>query len=160
MPPRRKKPAPKSAPESLKLWSMYSTHHDAVSDSLEENGLFFEFHEDDDSDCEKEYDTNITGRFTCHNRTCSKNGWSSMVVPITIRMYPGEEYNARVYHQRCKACNELSKPRLNETYAERVAYRLKKWCGVRMKPPPYSDKITAPHENELCEGCKHGHCKG
>jgi hypothetical protein len=138
---------------------MYSTHHDAVSDLLEEDGLFFQFHEDDDSDFEKEYDTNIMGRFVCHNRACSKPGWSSRVVAISIRMYTGEEYNARVYHQRCKACNKLSKPKLNESYAERVAYRLKKWCGVQLEKPPHSGVSKGPHERHLCEGCKHGHCK-
>jgi len=139
---------------------MYPTHHDAVSDLLEENGLFFKFHEDDDSDCEKEYDTNIMGRFMCHNRACSKPGWSSKVVAITIRMYPGEEYNARVYHQRCKACNKLSKPKLNESYVERVVYRLKRWRGGPVERRHRLRVKKAPHEREFCEGCKHGHCKG
>jgi Zinc-binding domain len=139
---------------------MFPTQHDAVSDLLEEEGIFFTFHTDDDSRCEKEYDTNIMGRFLCHNNACSARGWSSKVVAITIRMYPGSEYNARVYHQRCKACNKLSKPKLDESYAERVAYRLKKWRGVEMEIPHHYGPSKAPHESSLCEGCKHGHCKG
>ena len=156
MPGRKTNPTPKSA----KSWSMYSSYHDAVSDLLEENDLFFDFHEDDDSDCEEEYDTNIMGRFECHNRACPTRGWSSKLIAITVRKYPGAEYNARVYHQRCKACNKLSKPKLDDSYAERVANRLKTWCGVQMEKKQYSGQSRAPHKSDLCEGCKHGHCKG
>lgn len=144
----------------IQPWSMHSAHHDAVSDLLEEHDLLFDFHEDDDSDCEEEYDTNIMGRFICHNRACPIRGWSSKLIAITIRMYPGAKYNARVYHQRCKACNKLSEPILDSSYAERVAYRLKKWCGVQMELPKYSGRSRAPHESNLCEGCRHGHCRG
>ena len=56
---------------------------------LEEHDLFFDFHEDDDNACEKEYDTNTVGRFICHNRSCPICRWSSKMVAITIRMYPG-----------------------------------------------------------------------
>ena len=149
--PSRKPPKP---------WSMYSSYHDAVSDLLEEHDLFFDFHRDDDSDCEEEYDTNIMGRFTCHNRGCPVRGWSSKRIAITIRMYAGAEYNARVYHQRCESCNKLSKPKLDDSYAQRVVYRLKKWSGVQVERPQYSGKSKAPHKSDLCEGCKHGHCKG
>ena len=48
---------------------------------------------------------------------------------------------------------------LDESYAERVAYRLKKWCGVEVEPPHYNPEPKGPpHEIELCEGCKDGHC--
>ncbi|KAI9708770.1 MAG: hypothetical protein M1820_003725 [Bogoriella megaspora] len=150
----------KSTPKSAKPWSMYSSQHDAVSDLLEEDNLFFDFHNDDDSDCEEEYDTNIMGRFVCHNGACKTSGWSSKQIAITIRRYSGAEYNARVYHQRCRACNQPSKPKLDDSYAERVAYRLKKWCGVQMERPQYAGQSKAPHKSHLCEGCKHGHCKG
>lgn len=73
-------------------------------------------------------------------------------------MYPGSEYNARVYHQRCKTCNELSKPMLDESYVERVVYRLKSWSGVQMDRPFYGGNSGAPHEAEFCEGCRAGHC--
>ncbi|KAH7349231.1 zinc-binding domain-containing protein [Pyrenochaeta sp. MPI-SDFR-AT-0127] len=149
-----------STPKSPKCWSMYPSYHKAVSDLLGEHDLFFDFHRDDDSDCEEEYDTNIMGFFICHNRGCTTRGWSSKLVAITIRMYPGAEYNARVYHQHCDSCNKLSKPKLDRSYAERVAYRLKKWSGVQMERPQYSGQSKAPHRSDLCEGCKHGHCKG
>ena len=113
---------------------------------------------DDDDGCIQDYDTNIMGRFACHNQACSSRGWASKRVAITIRMYPGEQYNARVYYQHCKACDMVSKPRLDDSYAERVAYRLKKWRGVKMEVPEYSGRSKSPHKSELCEGCKHGHC--
>ena len=147
--------------QAEKPWSMYPTSHDTVSALLEEHDLIFTFHDDDDSDCDEEYDTNIMGRFKCQNRACPTRGWSSKLIAITIRMYYGERYNARVYHQRCRACNTLSKPELDKSYAERVAYRLKKWSGVELERPHYSGvQSRAPHERELCEGCRNGHCRG
>jgi len=142
-----------------RIWFMYQTLHDHVSRLLEENDLHFDFHENDDTrTCIKEYDTNIMGRFTCHNRACGSNGWSSRRVAITIRMYHGARYNARVYNQRCRGCNELGNPRLDDSYAERVAYRLKKWCGIEMDRPTHSSPSKGPHQSNLCEGCKNGHC--
>ena len=140
-------------------WSMHAALHDSVSRLLEENDLHLDFHKNDDSQtCIKEYDTNIMGRFSCQNRACNSNGWSSKKIAITIRMYHGAQYNARVYHQRCQNCNGLSKPCLDDSYAERVAYRLKKWCGIDMDMPPHSGRSKGPHQSDLCEGCKDGHC--
>jgi hypothetical protein len=98
------------------------------------------------------------GRFKCHNPACSTNKWVSGHVAITIRMYPENEYNARVYHQRCQRCNFVSKPTLDYTYADRVTYRLKKWSGLQLEKPVFTDKKTPPHKSDLCEGCKAGHC--
>lgn len=133
--------------------------HDDVSRLLEVEELHFEFHDlDEDSNSIRTHDTNIMGRFLCRNRKCKSIGWPSMRVAITIRMYPGERYNARVYHQRCKSCNSLSKPTLDDSYTERVAYRLKKWSGVEMERPQFSGESRGPHEEKFCEGCKAGHC--
>lgn len=138
---------------------MFPQLHDSVSEALVDHDLDFEFHETDDSaGATQEYDTNIMGRFVCNNQSCGTSGWSSKKVAITIRMYPGQEYNARVYFQRCKQCNALSEPILNETYAERVSYRLKRWRGIQVQPPPFSDAISGPHNSDLCEGCRAGHC--
>ncbi|EGE86389.1 hypothetical protein BDDG_09334 [Blastomyces dermatitidis ATCC 18188] len=141
-------------------WSMYPTHHEHVSSLLEEEYLHFDFHNDDNAEgCIREHDTNIMGRFTCHNDSCGTDGWSSRQIAITIRKYPGNKYNARVYHQRCRRCDSLSRPVLDESYAERVAYRIKKWDGIFMgAPPPYSFEKNGPHHNDLCEGCKDRHC--
>ena len=151
MPPRK--------PNSKPRWSMYQALHDDVSRLLEDENLHFDFHQNDDGKgCSQTYDTHIMGRFTCRNTACASSGWSSKKIPITIRMYPGARYNARVYHQHCQKCNSLGKPYLDHSYAERVAYRLKKWCGVEMDRPIYSSESKGPHRRDLCEGCKDGHC--
>lgn len=143
----------------VRTWSMYPELHDDVLCLLSAHRLFYEFNTiDGGNDCTRSYDTNITGRFKCSNTSCETDGWSSKVVAITIRTYPGSKYNARVYHQRCERCDGLSRPLLNKTYAERVAYRLKKWNGIQVVPPVYSTKRTGPHYSDLCEGCKAGHC--
>ena len=145
---------------SDRRWSMYPALHDDVSRLLEEDDLHFDFHRNDDNKNRiEDYDTNIMGRFTCRSRACSSNGWTSKKIAITIRMYPGEEYNARVYNQRCQECNSLGEPHLDvDSYAERVAYRIKKWCGIEMDRPNYSGQSKGPHQKALCEGCKNGHC--
>ena len=86
------------------------------------------------------------------------SGWSSKKIAITIRMYPGAQYNARVYNQHCWECNNLCNPRLTDSYAKRVAHRLKKWSGIEMDQPIFLGNSKGPHESELCEGCKNGHC--
>lgn len=75
--------------------------------------------------------------------------------------YPGAEYNARVYKQRCRRCDALGDLVLEHggPYADRIAYRIKKWCGVELEPPTYNEtEQKGPHERVLCEGCKAGHC--
>jgi hypothetical protein len=140
---------------------MYPSLHGSVSQLLEAENLTFTFFPtDSDKESIEDYDTNIMGRFRCPNKECPKVGWASKVIAITIRMYPRQQYNARVYHQRCKDCGWLSYPVPDESYAERVAYRLKKWSGIEMDHPYYMEGANnRPHESDLCEGCKHGHCK-
>ena len=138
---------------------MHPLRHGEVSALLQEHNLSFRFRASDDKG-NREYDTNIMGRFQCKNLHCTKSGWSSKQIAITIRLYADSQYNAKVYHQSCKSCLTLSEPELDESYAERVAYRLMKWSGLSMESPQYSDKSRGPHERSLCEGCKLGHCKG
>lgn len=141
-------------------WSLYPKLYGSVSQLLQEENLSFDFRTtDDDENSVKAYDTNVMGRFPCHNPGCTSNGWSSRKIPITIRMYPGDQYNVRVYHQHCFKCDSLSKPVLDSSYAERTAYRLKKWSGVQVEAPPFRIKPEGrPHLRHLCEGCKAGHC--
>ncbi|KAE8334323.1 hypothetical protein BDV24DRAFT_33422 [Aspergillus arachidicola] len=74
-------------------------------------------------------------------------------------MYRGAKYNVRVYHQRYKSCNSLSRPSLDNSYAERVVYHLKKWSGIQMSLPHYSGKNKGPpHNSDLYEGYRYGHC--
>lgn len=82
------------------------------------------------------------------------------MIAITFRLYPGSRYNARVYHQRCKSCEALSWPKLDYSYADRVAYRIKRWSGVQMETAfYYLQKSKGPHNSRLYEGCKDGHCE-
>jgi hypothetical protein len=157
--PRRR---PKSKPQVLdKCWSMYPALHDSVTHLLEEDNLSFTFFAvDTDEGSIEEYDTNIMGRFRCLNKACPKTGWTSKVIAITIRMYPEQQYNARVYHQRCQNCENLSQPFPDDSYEQRIAYRLKKWSGIELDRPSFTkSQSKRPHESALCEGCKHGHCK-
>jgi hypothetical protein len=155
-PTKRPKPTTKSKP--VNKWSMYPSLHNDVSDLLSKDDLSFTFYEKDEhNSCIEAYDTNIMGQFTCSNNTC-RAVWSSKQIAITIREYSSERYNARVYYQSCKRCRTTSEPQLDYSYAERVAYRLKKWSGVQMEQPPYSGLSNGPHRSDLCEGCKEGHC--
>ena len=165
-PKGHRKPKPRKRPNSKaqeldKSWSMYPALHDSVSRLLKEAGLSFTFFEiDEDEGSIEKYDTNIKGRFKCPNKDCPQPGWGSLLIAITIRMYSERRYNARVYHQRCKVCESLSQPFPDDSYAERIAYRLKKWSGIKMEPPSYTARTSnRPHESALCEGCRHGHCK-
>lgn len=138
--------------------SLQPSRHQEVAELLEENNLRFGFHNVDDDNCFKDYDTNIMGRFVCRNNRCATNGWGSKKIAVTIRLYHGKKYNALVYHQRCRDCNAVSQPILDDTYAERVAYRLKKWSGIHMERPQHKKGNKKPHLSSLCEGCKAGHC--
>ncbi|CAG1997748.1 unnamed protein product [Fusarium graminearum] len=144
------------------LWVMYPDLHDQVADKLEEVQLDFTFNPNDDGlTSRKSYDTNIMGRFACNNQNCTKTGWSSKKIAITIRQYSQDRYNARVYHQRCRKCKSLGEPTLDEeSYIDRVSYRIKKWNGVEMDIPKWGrDEFKGPHERAFCEGCKDGHCR-
>ncbi|RAK82048.1 3CxxC-type zinc finger protein [Aspergillus fijiensis CBS 313.89] len=144
--------------KSTQRWSIYPSLHSKMAALLEESDLDFRFHSKGDDFAPHTYDTNIMGRFSCLNDECGSTGWSSKKIAITIRMYTGDKYNARVYHQRCQECKRLSQPILDDSYAERVAYRLKKWSGVKMEAPVYGGESNGPHIRSLCEGCKVGHC--
>ncbi|KAF1999570.1 hypothetical protein P154DRAFT_523126 [Amniculicola lignicola CBS 123094] len=162
IPPRKRKPTtkqkPSTKPEPIKKWSMYPSLDTDVSDLLSEDNLFFSFYEkDDDNSCIDDYDTNIMGQFACTNPACTAV-WTSKQIAITIRRYSNKRYNARVYYQSCKRCRTASEPQLDYSYAERVAYRLKKWSGVQVEPPFFSGQSNGPHMSDLCEGCKEGHC--
>jgi hypothetical protein len=113
-----------------------------------------------DARFQNEVDTNIVGAFRCVNKQCGKDGWSSGLVAIWIRGYTRNGYNAIVFNQRCKSCDWLGCFKMDEqSYVERIAYRLKKWAGVRDEEPNFIGKLLrGPHEREHCEGCKVGHC--
>lgn len=116
--------------------------------------------QNDHSKCyNNEHVTCVVGSFTCDNQACKKRSWVSGVVPIVIRGYARNGYSAVVFNQRCKSCEKLGTLTMDEsTYVERVAYRVKKWAGVRVESAVYNKISKGPHEEELCEGCKVGTC--
>ncbi|CAG8923270.1 unnamed protein product [Penicillium salamii] len=151
---------PRKGRKVAKLWSLHPEFHDEVARLLDEEGLRLDFVSIDDGQSNiEEWDTNVMGRFICHNSICYSSGWSSKRIAITIRLYPQQRYNARVYHQRCRTCKSVGRLVLNtECYAERVTYWLKKWNGIEVQRPGYSGQSRGPHDSELCEGCRAGHC--
>ena len=153
-----KKRRNKKKKNSEETWSFHPELHEDVALHLEEVGLYFTFLDNLNEEPIRNWDTNIMGRFVCHNHKCSSHGWGSKVIPVTIQMYPLQRYNAVVYHQRCRGCDSLSRPILNDSYGERVAYWLKQWSGLSVERPGQSEGNGKPHEEQLCEGCKAGHC--
>ena len=142
----------------INSFDMRPSLHKDVLRLLHPCNLSFDFYEVDDSaGVRREYDTCIMGKFTCTGVSCSKS-WTSKQIAITIRQYPNQRYNARVYYQRCEACDSLSRPGIDESYAERISYRLAKWSGIALDEPAYSGRSERPHQTRLCEGCRYGRC--
>ncbi|KAL8305672.1 hypothetical protein RB597_003582 [Gaeumannomyces tritici] len=141
---------------------MYPSLHEDVVAALSGEPIYPTpwFNASGAEEANKKYDTNVMGRFSCCNEKCSKKGWGSKTVGIHIQGFSDNGYNALVFRQRCKACNQLGILEMDETsYIERVAYRLKKFAGVNMVAPEYQGKGKGrPHKSELCEGCQRGYC--
>ncbi|KAI1331832.1 zinc-binding domain-containing protein [Xylariaceae sp. FL0255] len=154
------KPKKKQRNKPKQTWSMYPSLDPAVASILLESDLIFPFRAaDDNKDMIAHHDTHVKGRFNCKSTICGRAFWSSKMVGITIRIYPNNEYNVRVWRQRCNGCKQLCKPTLDDTYANRVAAYLMEWSGSISKAPPPREKSRGPHNSRLYEGCKHGHCK-
>lgn len=157
------KPAKKKAPnlkKETRTFFTYPTLHQSVAQAVTADIGSTWFNEDEnDEEFDNEYGTCVMGRFACNTRSCKTRGWSSKVVAIVIRGYPGNGYNALVFNQSCISCNELGNLKLHQqSYVDRVAYRLKKWAGVEVEQPHYERKDRGPHESKFCEGCKKGVC--
>ena len=140
---------------------MYPELHEDVANAVFDEIGPIKFHRKKSSEnADRDYSTNIRGKFICNNNACSSWGWSSGRVAILIRKYPRNEYNAVVFGQRCKSCNKLGSLKIDEgSYVDRLAYRLKKWAGLQMDQQVYTSRESAPHESALCEGCRRGVCQ-
>ncbi|KAK5042944.1 hypothetical protein LTR84_012000 [Exophiala bonariae] len=116
---------------------------------------------DGDKSANREYTSHVMGKFECVETACSTDGWSGKKVAIRIRGYTNNGYNAIVFNQRCRRCEQLGTFTLDKAaYIERIAYRVQKWAGVQeVEPPYYDEKKGPPHREDLCEGCKKGVCK-
>ncbi|KAK1997934.1 hypothetical protein LX36DRAFT_681394 [Colletotrichum falcatum] len=151
-----KKKAPKrKAPTSF----LYPHLHERVSEAVAEElpSIWFN-HNSSTRTTNNEYPTYVMGKFVCDN--CPDTAWTSKKVSIVIRGYPNNGYNATVFSQRCSSCNNLGNFTLDEeSYIERVAYRLKNWAGIKADRPFFSGKDGPPHRVDLCEGCKQGYCQ-
>lgn len=143
---------------SAKSWSLQPALHDDVLQLLSPVLSVDFFEASGFDDCTKLYDTHIMGSFTCTNEACDTDRWSSKMVALSIRLYRGKRYNAVVWHQRCRKCDTFGQLMLDDTYAMRVAYRLRRWFRKPVKQVTYSEGKNPAHEEELCEGCKNGHC--
>lgn len=162
-PPRSQPKSPNFSNTVGKLGtqSMYPEFHARVLAHFSDSKPPPVFHPwDSDEGCIEYHDTSIMGRFRCRNRECAKRGWGSKHVGIFIRQYRNHRYNAVVYHQHCQDCDKLGEFFIDEdSYVDRVAYRLKVWAGLSPERPPYNEGQTKdPHVEELCEGCLADHC--
>jgi len=145
------------------IFEMFPELHQDVLDAISSAMISPRFNHNDDDDsfdgADNKYSTHVIGDFTCSNHHCGL-AWPSKRVTIVIRRYPSYEYNAAVYYQRCKSCNSLGDLYIDEnSYVDRVAYRLKKWVGVAVERPFYDERTSPPHISELCEGCNAGYCQ-
>jgi hypothetical protein len=140
---------------------MFPALHQNVANAVspEISSTWFQEGDDDDA-CNDEYLTHVMGIFICNNSACKTPIWVSWKVPIEIKGYDGNGYSAVVYSERCKCCGQLGTFVLDEeSYIDRVAYRIKKWAGVVMALPYYKSSDGPPHERDFCEGCKRGKCQ-
>lgn len=149
----------KTLQEETRTFFTFPQLHTSVAEAVAPFIVSTWFNNDLDAHFNNTYIACVMGKFTCDNNACMKKRWSSKVVATWIQGYTRNGYNAIVFNQRCEYCNCLGSFRLDEkSYIDRIAYRLKKWAGVIMEPPPFSPKETPPHEKDLCEGCKVGKC--
>ncbi|KAH7136161.1 zinc-binding domain-containing protein [Dendryphion nanum] len=155
-PPKPKKKSRSNGKVETRESFMFPLLHQKVVERLPGIMPATKFHEEDrNKDCKNKFDTNVRGKFICP----LAHGWGSGVVATRIRAFPGNEYNAVVFNQRCKRCNNLGNFKLDEeSYLDRVTRRLQIWAGLPVEQPVISDKTTPPHESDFCEGCKRGVC--
>ncbi|KAF1850817.1 uncharacterized protein K460DRAFT_271884 [Cucurbitaria berberidis CBS 394.84] len=154
------KPPPKSNGKMKTSFMFPLLHRDVVNAVSGDISSTWFNGKPSDRNSNNEYSTHVMGKFICNNKACPTGGWGSKKVAILIRGYPGNGYNAEVFNQRCKSCNRPGSMKLDEdSYVDRVAYRLKKWAGIPMEKQHYERKISLPHEEMFCEGCKRGLCQ-
>lgn len=149
-----------SAPVKTPSFFTFPDLHQAVLDQAPELLPAPQFIESTSEPCKRKFPTYVMARFSCKAHGPTLATWGSKKVSIVIRLHHGNRYSVVVYNQGCKRCKGLGVMKLDETsYVERVAYRLKKWAGIKMEVLVYPKKSTLPHRKDLCEGCKAGVCE-
>lgn len=155
-----KKKSPKPNGETRPSFMFPSLHKDVVNSISHSIAFTWVRKSNSDRSAQKEYTTHVMGKFRCMNDGCGTDGWSSKKVAILIRGYAENGYNAVVFNQRCRRCKQLGTLNLDQqSYVERVAYRIQKWAGVQVARQDWVAKEGPPHKQELCEGCKRGVCR-
>ncbi|KAK6513470.1 hypothetical protein TWF281_005093 [Arthrobotrys megalospora] len=139
-----------------KPWYLFENYHEKVSEKVE-NVAFVSTIEDGNRKAE----TNLVGKCKCIAPECGA-AWSTGTIATVIREYRRDDgklgYSAQVFNQRCKGCKQMGYMRLDvDVYVERVVRRLQIWKG-EFKPTKWNRRKMLPHDEELCEGCKDGHC--
>ncbi|QPC74683.1 hypothetical protein HYE68_005435 [Fusarium pseudograminearum] len=144
-------PAPKS--------SMYPTLHEYIVRALGKK-LKYSFRDHNTKvDIKRQSDTTVIGKFECRRPNGHRHKWNSNCIAITIREYRDRSYNVLVYHQRCSKCLRPTRAEVDKhLYAERVAFYLKRWNGVKAKRVERHVSPNGDHMEKLCQGCKEGHC--
>ena len=145
-----------------KISYMFQSLHEAVYNDVFDDVGATRFHKtNSDIKSNNVWSSNIMGKFECPNSKCETSRWTSKHVAIKIRGYPNNAYNAVVFNQRCQSCNNLGNMIVDEdSYVERVGYRLRRWAGVEVERPVYGmRRDRPPHRRDLCEGCKAGCCR-
>jgi len=113
--------------------SMHSMLHDDVARLLLPHKLFFSLQNvDEDGMCIEEYDTNIMGQFACNNPNCRSGGWWSKKLQLQSACMT-EKSTTRECTTKAAEDDQLGQSTLDESYADRVAYRLKTWSGLPME---------------------------
>jgi hypothetical protein len=145
--------------EETRSFFRFSELHYNIAEAVAPAIISTWFRNDIDAQFNNKHTTCVMEKFACDNNACRKKRWSSKVVATWIQGYTRNGYNAIVFNQCCESCNCLGSFKLDEkSYIDRIAYRLKKWAGVIVEPPPFLPKSILPHEKDLCEGCKVGKC--
>ncbi|KAF5562665.1 hypothetical protein FNAPI_3104 [Fusarium napiforme] len=74
-------------------------------------------------------------------------------IAIRIREYEGNQYNVKVYHQQCSRCETPIRAMLKQqAYADRVAFHIKRWNGIDIKPPNIEVEPKVNYSKELYRG--------
>jgi hypothetical protein len=87
---------------------MFLSLHQDVTNAVSNDIAWTWFPENDsDNDSNNKHSAHVMGRFRCNNYNSPSGGWASNKVAMLIRGYPENGYNAVVFNQRCKVCNQL-----------------------------------------------------
>lgn len=106
--------------------------------------------------CLKEKNIYINGEFFCKN--CNKK-WVSGKIYTEIYHNNENSFYLKIYYQRCKKCNNIKKPSINNVGKDKIKSKLELYFGYRDVIINDTIKKTKPHMAKYCEACKIGKCE-